>query len=118
MGCVEGNCFYPNFAMVVHRETCPCLLQLIDLSLPLFSFLQLLKPVFLPFVVPWVHSPNVILCALSSQFSSILPHLSCYSVTFQLLVCSVSPLFGFCYIPFFFLSLTCKSWFQLLCLAT
>lgn len=76
MECVGRNCFYPNFAMVVHPKTCPCLLQLIVLLLPLFSFLQLLKPVFLPFPVPRVHSPSVILHALSSQFSSIFPYLS------------------------------------------
>lgn len=68
-GCVKGNCFYPNFAVVVHRETCSCLLQLIVPSLPLFSFLQPLRPVFLPVLVPLVHNPSVILCAVSSQFS-------------------------------------------------
>jgi len=88
-----GSCFYPNFAMVVHPKTCPCLLQLTVLSLPLFSFLKLLKPVLLCLLVPWVRRPSVILSALSSQFSSVFHHLSSCSVTFQLLsVLSLHPL--------------------------
>lgn len=35
----------------------PCLLQLTVLPLPLFSFLRLLRAVFLPFLVPWIHNP-------------------------------------------------------------
>lgn len=37
-----------------------------------------------------------------------LPYLSSYSVNFQLCVSSGSPLFGFYFIPFFFLPLTCR----------
>lgn len=79
------DCFYPNFAMAVHPKTCPYLLQLIGLPLPLFSFLQLLKPGPLPFLVPWVHS-RLVLCVLPSQFSSIFCPLLFLSPHLQVLI--------------------------------
>lgn len=102
--CVEINCFYSNFARVVHAKTCPHLFQLLGLSL-LFSFLCL--QLFNTFVAFSTFVDPVSFCIRFLANSSLLLLFP------QLLSCSLSVL-SFCclvsiFTPYFFFPLARKS---------
>lgn len=101
----ERELFLSKLCSGCSPQNLPCLLQHTVLPLPLLFFLQLLRPISLSFLVPWVHNP-VSFCMCHPATS--LPCLSSYSVNFQLLVSLGSQLFGFYFIHFFFLSLACQ----------
>lgn len=108
MGCVEGNYFYyySNFVRVIHPKTC-----LTSSSLQLFPFLCF------PF---YLSSFSTLLCCLFQFHRFIIPVSFClYYPTSSSLPSLTWAFSQFCltsiFVHEFFLSLTCKAWFQHLC---